>query len=466
MKPVLSPKLFPWYMKTLNGRNANRFFSFVISPNSCASKERSGKASSSRLVALFILSISSLLLPCTLFPRGRQSEPEPEPVRPIVTRAVTYLQERYDAMVAPGIIMLPISGTSAVSSDTLVQVERELHRQLVTDGRMRPVRIDRWLLTTYGTNRAANPFVIMGAILSEQFVLPVRYMGKPFIFKEGDYHYFALHVFLLETRYPITFFRRFTPPYSVEKMIALSIAELNVRSQPVPLGTRRRVVMDDFALEFFQLVDLPDGGFIFAPTPFIEKNGIILRDGDDFFSRILGYILETTNLFRVMQIGDFRAYSNTIIPATSPFVDYRIRGRVQLSAHESILHVDIINVRTGANILSLRYPLLDFTFDGIWNAYRSLSVQIVERLFNSEDYGVVPALESPGRGFFANNMFVGWNTLENFILPRGLHVISTGSHYQIEYDSDFVNSYHVILENRTAVYADAIGRRILNLLQQ
>jgi len=435
-----------------------------------------------------------LLVPCPLFPRGRpEPEPEPEPERPVVTRVVRYLQDRYDALVAPGIIMLPVSGTSAVSSETLVQVERELHRQMVNAGRMRPVRMDRWLFATYSANRANNPFVIMNAIMAEQFVLPVRYLGKPVVFKYGDYHYFVLYVYLLETRYPVTIFRRFTIPNlelaeeeivlyleeeeereelepgpdSVEKMIGLSIAELHMRlSQPVLQGNRRRIVMDDFRLEFFQLVDLPDGGFIFAPTPFIEKSGMMLREGDDFFSRILGYILETTNLFRVMQIGDFRAYSNAIIPAATTLVDYRIRGRVQLSAHESVLHVDVINVRTGANMLSLRYPLLTFTIEGVWNAYRALSVQIVDRLFSSEDYGVVPTLHSPGRAFFANDMFIGWDKLENFVLPRGLHVISTGTHYQIEYNSESVNSYHVILENRIAVYADATGRRILNLLRQ
>jgi len=386
---------------------------------------------------------------------------------PVETRVVTDLQDRYDALVAPGIIMLPVSGMSAVSSDVTAHVERELHRQLVNAGRMRPVSIDRWLLATYSANRANNPFVIMNAILAEQFILPVRYMGKPFVFKDGDYHYFVLHVFLLETRYPMTIFRRFAAPDSIEKMIAQSLAELHTRlSQPVGFDARHRIVMDDFSLEFFQLVDLPGGGFIFAPMPYIEKNGVILRAGDDFFSRMLGYILETTNFFRVMQIGDFRAYSNAIIPANTVWVDYRIRGRVLLSAHESILHVDVINVRTGANVLSLRYPLVSFSFDNVWNAYRSLSVQIVERLSDSESYGVVPALSSPGRGFFANDMFVGWDTLENFVLPRGLHVISIGSRYHVEYQRGRVNSYHVILENRTAVYADAVGRRILNLLQQ
>lgn len=413
-----------------------------------------------KMLALFVVGLSSLVVPCSLFSRGRQE-------RPVEVRVVTYLQERYESMVAPGIIMLPVGGTSAMSPGALANVESELHRQLVNTGRMRPVRMDRWLFATFSDNRANNPFVVMNAIMDEQFVLPVRYMGKPFIFKEGNYYYFFLYIFLLETRYPITIFRRFGAFDSMEKVIALSIEELHTRlSRPVIRNDRRRVVMDDFNMEFFQLVNLPDGGFIFAPTPFIEKNGVILREGDDFPRRILGYILETTGLFKVMQIGDFRAHSHAIIPATTPFVDYRIRGRVLLSAHESILHIDVINVRTGVNVLSLRHPLLEFTFDAVWGAYRSLSVQIIGSLLSMEEFGVVPTLASPGRGFFANDMFVGWETLENFILPRGLHIISTGTHHQVAYDGNLVNSYHVILEGRTAVYADAVGRRILNLLQQ
>lgn len=433
-----------------------------MAPCSCDAIRNGARALTLKIFAFFVISVSSLLMPCALFSAGRQLIE-----RPVETRVVAYLQQRYDALVAPGIIMLPVNGTSAVAQDTLAEVESELHRQLVNDGRMRPVSMDRWLLSAYGTTRANNPFIIMNAILAEQFILPVRHMGKPFVFKDGNHHYFFLYVFLLDTRYPITIFRRFTAPDSIEKMITLALEELHIRlTQPVFGDNRRRVVIDDFSMEFFQLVDLPDGGFIFAPTPFIEKNGVILREEDDFPRRVLGYILETTNLFQVMQIGDFRAYSNAIIPATTPFVDYRIRGRVLLSAHESILHLDVINVRTGANMLSLRYPLLEFTFGSVWNAYRILSVQIIERLFTEETFGRIPPLQSPGRGFFANNMFVGWNTLDNFILPRGLHVISTGTHYQVEYRRGTVNSYHVILENRTAVYTDATGRRILNLLQQ
>jgi hypothetical protein len=234
----------------------------------------------------------------------------------------------------------------------------------------------------------------------------------------------------------------------------------------VPRDARKRVVIDDFKLDFFQLAQLPSGEFDFVSTPFIEKEGVVLRDGDDFFSRIMGYILETTNLFQVMQIGDFNEYSNAVIPRTTTFVDYRIQGRVQLSSHECVLYIDVLDVRSGINILSLRYPLLSYTFDGIWNAYRFLSVQIIERLFERESYEVIPTLKSPRRSFFANNMFVGWNTLENFVLPRGLHIISTGTPYRIEHDSNSINSYHVMLDNKVVVYTDTVGRRIWNLLQK
>jgi hypothetical protein len=63
-------------------------------------------------------------------------------------------------------------------------------------------------------------------------------------------------------------------------------------------------------------------------------------------------------------------------------------------------------------------------------------------------------------------MFIGRDILENFVLARGLHVISIGSPIRIEPRPNLVNSYHVILGNHAAVYTDTEGGHIWNLLQK
>jgi hypothetical protein len=415
-------------------------------------------ASTVKAIAVLLIVFFSLLKPLAIFSFGQKQE------QPVETKIVTDLQDRYNALVAPGIVMLPVNGTSAVDPSLLDQIEKELFRQLVNGGRIKPIKMQQWLLSTY-TNKANNPFAIMNAIKAEQYAIPLHYIGKPAVFRSGRQYYFALYVYSLETYYPIIIFRQWASLDEIDRMVESCVYELHLRlSQPVSGDTRKRVVIDDFKMEFLRLVEHSSGEFDFIAAPFLESGGVTLRAGDDFFSRTMGYILATTRLFQVFQIGDFREYSNAVVGAASTLVDYRIEGRVQLSEYECVLYVDVVDIRSGAKVISLRHPLLLYSFDDVWNAYRLISVQIIEKLFAPENYGVIPPLVSPGRNFFANDMFVGWNTLENFILARGIHIISTGSAYRIEYAGDTVNSYHVLLDNLGMLYTDLEGRHIWKLL--
>jgi len=447
-------------MKTPSGPNSGLFLPYLKRISRIAGGQVIKALAVGRLAALLIV-FFALSMPCSLFPSGRKEQP-------IETRVVTDMQARYDSLEAPGIMMLPVSGISAVTVDTLVALETELHRQMVNAGRMRPVRMDRWLTATYAANKAPSAFAIMNTIASEQFIFPIRYVGKPFVFTRGGHYYFILYVYSIETHYPITVMRRFAPRVDqLDKVVASVIEEMHER---LPLlasrGAIRRVVVEDFPLEFYHRAQLPHGEFDFVPVPFIELDGAVLRSGDDFFSRAMGYILETTGLFRVIHTGDFRDYSNASMQAGTTLADYRIRGRVQISTHECILHVDVLNARTGAAEFSFRHPLLSYSFEGVWDAYRFISAQIIDRLFDDSSFGIVPTLEAPGRAFFVNGSLVGWDKLENFALPRGIHVISTGNGLQTERAGNSVNSYYVLLESKTAVYPNVIGKQIWNLLQK
>jgi len=252
----------------------------------------------------------------------------------------------------------------------------------------------------------------------------------------------------------------------LEDMIASCVDELHVRLSQPTTEVRRRVVIDDFKLEFYRLVTHSSGEFDFISTPFLERDGITLRDGDDFFSRTLGYILETTNMFQVMHLGDFREYSNTNISRTSNLADFRIQGRVQVSDHECILYVNVINISSGVQLISLRHPLVTYSFDEVWKAYRELSVQIIEGLFERDTFNVIPRLEFSGKGFFANNRYIGYGTIENFVLPRGLHIIYTGSRFRIENPERAGNTFYILSDNQAAVFRGREGRQIWNLLNK
>jgi hypothetical protein len=415
-----------------------------------------------------------LLSPCNLFARGKKE-------RPVETKVITELQDRYDSLEAPAVIMLPVTGTSGVSAEYFLQIEKELSKQLVDNGKLKPIVMQKWLTATYRNSKAANPFSFMNAIKAEQYVLPIQYVCKAYVFKSDARYFLTLNLYPLATFYPVTIFRIFTTSDEIPEAITSCLEELNVRLfQQIQNDSRRRIVIDKFKVELLQLVVLQSGEFEFVATPFIEEAGVSIREGDDFFSNLLGYILSSTNLFRVIRPSDFDEYANANIDPATVNADYKIQGRVQLSGNECVLYTDLLDIHNGAKLVSLRYPLPDYSLESMWKAYREISVAITGRIYNQDSYGVVPVLSSPDYGFFANNMFVGWDSLENFVLPRGLHTINTGSFYHvIDYAAGGnvkqkntsgkikgPHTYYVLLDTMSRVYTDSEGEHIWNLLKK
>jgi hypothetical protein len=279
--------------------------------------------------------------------------------------------------------------------------------------------------------KANSPFAFMNAIKDERYTVPVQYICKPYIFKSDDFFIFNLNVYPLATYYPVNIIRFFSGPDDLAKVLQSCLDELYIRLPASnQQNTRKRIAIQTFKLEFLKLVALQSGEFEFIPTPFIMENGVNLRDGDDFFSRMLGYILTSTDLFQVMRPEDFADFSNSNI--TSTYGDYIIQGRVQLSDEMCVLYVDLKDVIDATKSIVIRYPLQDVSLKSLWNAYRDISTHIVSYIYTTQSFGIVPELFAQGRGFYANNMFVGWDSLSNFILPKGMHEISTGSYYRAE----------------------------------
>jgi hypothetical protein len=426
-------------------------------------------------------------------PREDEVEDEGVQERPIEIRVITELQDRYDALEAPGMIMLPITGTSAVPVELLLEIERELFRYLVNGGRVKPIIMHKWLNTTYSTRKANNPFSLINTIKAEQYVIPVQYMGKGYVFKSENSYILILNFYPLATYYPVTILRIFKSRNEVPVVLASCLDEMGIRLfKENADNTRKRIVIDKFRVELLKLVELGSGEFEYVTAPFIEQDGVPIRDDDDFFSGMFGYILSSTDLFQVIRPAEFSGYTNATNINTN-YADYILQGRVQISDKESILYVDVQDIRTGKKIITIRNPLLEYSLRNIWNAYREIAYHIVTIIYESGSFGVVPALSATNRGFFCNDMFIGWETLENFVLRRGLHKIVTGTYYyaingdknkssviEIEGNnqkttafrtsgSRMVQSadvYYVLLDTISRIYTYSEGEHLWNLLNK
>jgi hypothetical protein len=128
----------------------------------------------------------------------------------------------------------------------------------------------------------------------------------------------------------------------------------------------------------------------------------------------------------------------------------------------NVLYADVYAPGNGAKIAGVRHPFTDPGFKNIWDACQEAAALIVERLFPPESFGAVPPLEARDQGFFAHNMFIGWDRIRRYILPRGLHEIVTGS-YLRRMEGD---PFYVLLDTENKVFTGREGRYVWNLLRK
>ncbi len=391
------------------------------------------------------LCIFLLLGPQILFAGGNKEEAieevqavvEPvEPVEPeIIIEKVTDMQDRYNSMSSaiPGIVMFQTSSTTIVSPVMAARIDDEFSRQLVTSGKMKPVLLQNWLTSNYFERKANNPFTLLNAIKAENYIIPLQYLCKPYLFRYEKYYILHVNIYSLAangTSYPVSILRMFETEEDIPAVIGAVLDEMQLRLREQSRGTnKKRIVVHTFTLDLLRLVALDSGEFEFIKVPFIDQYGVPLRGGDDFFSLMLGYILSTTNLYQVMRPADFSEYARSS-GFNASLTDYVVEGRVQFSSELSILYVTVRDIRNNSTAVTIQYPLFDGSFNSIWNAYREISVKIIEAIEDESRYGIVPPLSAPGRGMYINNMFAGWDTIENLVLPKGRHEIDTGSYFR------------------------------------
>ncbi len=431
------------------------------------------------IVSLFIF----LTLPCSLFAIGAKDVLSLAKKKD--AKGAPTMQERYDALpeTIPAICVIPAIVTSAISPDVAALVDGEICRQMIVRKISRPVSMNKWLATTYGKRKADSPFSLLRAIDDEQYAVQLKGVLRAFVFRSGELYGVQFDFYSLGGNpYPIQILRLYSKSEEIPDVVASVLDEYTARSVSGDDDVKKRVIINSFKIEFRKLVELESGEFEFVSAPFIEREGINLKDGDDFFSSMLGYELATTGLFQSIRLADFTEYSNADI-TTSQNADFAIRGRVQLTDQMNVLYVDLYDAKTGVKISSLHLPMRDLTLKSAWDAYREMSVSLSKKMLSAESWGIVSGIASPKRGFFANGMFAGWDSLDNYVMPRGIASIKTGS-LRRPLDSIIAMQktnpkgsekkpegkepwrYEVLLDGECKIYADREGEYVRNLLSK
>ena len=107
------------------------------------------------------------------------------------------------------------------------------------------------------------------------------------------------------------------------------------------------------------------------------------------------------------------------------YADYIVEGRVQLADQINIFHISLKDAKNNKTIKEVKFFNPDFSLSGLWDSYHNIIYSLADYIFGKDGYGVVPDINTPGQGLFINNIFIGWDKLEQGVLPKGKPFIYT-----------------------------------------
>lgn len=397
---------------------------------------------------------------------------------------ITQTQDAYDALseITPAVCMLDVSAASAVPAALQNDFADQLARGMTMSGMFKPVSMQKWLVSQYGIKKSKNVFTLMNDLKSERYPVLLDAVCKPYLFKTGEWYvmYIELLPFNLNG-YPLTALRIFKKSAQIPELVQACINDLAAmyRNNRWSSG-KKRIAVAPFAIECRKMVGQKSGEFEYITTSFTDQDGVTLRDTDDYFSRLFSYIFTTTGMYSCCPVGDIPEYTGTG-NVDSSTADYLLKGRVQLTDEINIFYVDFINLQTNTTIRSARFFTSDFSLSGIWKLIHDVLAVFCADTLPKDSFGIIPTITAPSQGFYIDNMFAGWDTLEEFPLARGKHRIRAGT-YAAPYPeltgmevssetkkSDEVNTiqnYFVYVDTRTWLFKGKDGEYVWNLLEK
>jgi len=381
----------------------------------------------------------------------------------------TPLQQIYDGFneEVPVYIMLKTQSTSVIADYELKTYDEVVKRVMVKTEKIKPVTMDKWLYDSFGQKKAKNSLEFISKLADERYPVPVVGVCQPYLFKISTGYVVQLSFYRFEDKgYPLTVLRNIS---SFEQLFDALEAMISEYSNIVENGftkknSKIKVLVKPFELDCRKYIGQSDGVFDYIIASFIEQDGVVIKPEDDMFSRLFSYLLHTTCMVQPLATIDLNQYVEKNYNSVSN-VDFYIEGKIQLTDQINIFNINLFNAKSGKLIKNVKYFISDFSIDGTWTAYRNIITSLADDLFGVNNYGVVPDVNIPGQGLFLNNVFIGWNVLTKCVLPKGKHIIYTGSFFKpdvkvkvknknkaTDINGDLYRSFFIYLDDRNWLF--------------
>ncbi len=393
------------------------------------------------------------------------------------------IQKVYDSLAedTPTYIMIQSSGTTAIVPELNRVIQDKVNRAMVNTKKMKPVLLDKWLLENYGTKKANNVLDFVKILSEENYPSKITGLCHPYVFKISEEYVIMLSFYRFEDNgYPFMTFRKIKTLSQCEGAVQAMLDEYLkvIENKSNTLYPKKKVIVKPFVLECRKYAGQSTGDFDYIPSPFIEQDSVIIQSEDDYFSHTFAYSLNTTQMLQAIAVNDIPQFTDTKFNSYSS-ADYYVEGRVQLTDQINIYHVALFNAKTNQKIKDVKYFTSDFSIVGNWIANMNLVYSLADYLFGKENYGICPDINVPGQGLYINNMFIGWDKLENFILPRGKHIIYTGTYFDedssavikdrnkvVDVNGSLYRSFFLYLDERNWLFRGKDGERVWNLMEK
>ncbi len=393
------------------------------------------------------------------------------------------IQKKYDSLAdnVPAYIMIQSSGTSVVVQELNKLVQDKVNRAMINTEKLKPVLLDKWLLEQYGTTKASNILDFLKVLKGENYPIEIAGFCHPYVFKISEDYVIMMSFYRFEDNgFPFMTFRKIRTLADCDLAVESIVNEfLKVtESKSHLLYPKKKVVVKPFTLECRKYAGQSTGDFDYIPSPFIEQDEVIIQSEDDYFSHTLAYSLNTTQMVNCLTTNDIPQYVDTKFKSYN-FADFYIEGRIQLTDQINIYHVSLFDAKSNKKIKEVKYFTSDFTMVGNWIANMNIVYSFADFIFGKDNYGICPDINVPGQGLFINNMFIGWDRLENFILPKGKHIIYTGNYFEadatavvknrkkaVDINGSLYRSFFLYLDERNWLFRGKDGDRVWNLMEK
>lgn len=376
----------------------------------------------------------------------------------------------------PAVVLLQPECTSGVPARLAGSVSEEIKNQMILSSCFKPVSMSKWLDSRYMESKARSVFQFIGDLGGERYSVNLKGICKSCIFKCGDNYILHIAVYPFSNGgYPVSAVRIFKSTRDVPKAVQYCLLDVSRLFSSIPRA-RRKLAVAPFEISCRTLVEQKSGEFDFIKTSFSMQEGIEVKEGDDYFSRIFAYQAETTGLFNASPLSNMADYARTAVsvPSVQGYADYLVKGAVVLSNKMNIVTVSLVKTDTGKTVWSSKYFTKRLDLQEIWKFNSFFLCGIAEAVYAPGEYIVLDRLSAPGRGFYMNGMFAAWDRMEAVPVPARKLVVNTGTMLEsdsvldpsVNHSKDNRDFFVYVNNNETAVFTGREGEYAWNLLEK